>query len=166
MSGGFIIEPLSPSHDRKSFSCGVSALDRYLKEQVGQDVRRRAAVCYVAHEPAVSRIAGYYTLSAGDVPLQDMPEHIAKRLPRYPVIPVARLGRLAIDRAFQGRKLGAALLWDAANRALRSEMGVVALAVDAKDDQAEAFYRHHGFVALGGDAKRLVLPLATVAKGG
>jgi len=92
------------------------------------------------------------------------------RRPRAGCKPYRRLlhalGRLAIDRSFQGRRLGAALLWDAANRALRSEIGVVALAVGAKDDQAEAFYRHHGFVALGGDARRLVLPLATVAKGG
>ncbi|MCJ9668994.1 MULTISPECIES: GNAT family N-acetyltransferase [unclassified Neorhizobium] len=59
----------------------------------------------------------------------------ARLLPRHPVIPVARVGRLAIDVEFRGKRLGAALLWDAANRALRLEIGVFALAVDAKDEQ-------------------------------
>ncbi|OJU67240.1 MAG: GNAT family N-acetyltransferase, partial [Rhizobiales bacterium 63-7] len=112
------------------------------------------------------RIAGYYTLSAGDVALKDMPEDIARKLPRYPVVPVARVGRLAIDKEFQGNRLGAALLWDAADRALRSEMGVFALAVDAKDEQAADFYRHFGFIAFASKPLQLFLPLVTIAKTG
>ena len=64
-------------------------------------------------------------------------------------MPIARLGRLAVDSAYLGRQLGATLLWDAAMRAVRSEVAVFALAVDAKDDRAEAFYLHHGFTAFG-----------------
>jgi GNAT superfamily N-acetyltransferase len=64
---------------------------------------------------------------------------LAKRLPGYPSVRVARLGRLAVDQAYRGRKLGSALLWDAVQRSLRSEIAVFALVVDAKDDQAEAF---------------------------
>ncbi|MFS2176633.1 GNAT family N-acetyltransferase [Rhizobium pisi] len=79
--------------------------------------------------------------------MKDIPEDKARRLPPYPAIPVARIRRLATDKDFQGRRLGAALLWDAANRALRSELRVFALAVDAKDEQAAAFYRHFGFIA-------------------
>lgn len=165
MTVHFVIEALAPQHDRKGFSCGVFALDRYLREQAGQDIKRRAALCYVASETDSNRIAGYYTLSAGDVALRDMPDDIARRLPRYPVVPVARIGRLAIDKDYQGKRLGAALLWDAANRALRAEMGVVALAVDAKDEAAASFYRHHGFVLFPSQPLRLFLPLATVAKG-
>jgi len=164
VSAGFVIAALSSDHDRKSFSCGVFALDRYLKEQAGQDIKRRAALCYVAHEPGDSRVAGYYTLSAGDVALRDLPEELSRKLPRYPVVPVARIGRLAIDKAFQNQRLGAALLWDAADRALRSELGVFALAVDAKDESAAAFYRHHGFDSFPSQPLRLFLPLATVAK--
>jgi hypothetical protein len=64
------------------------------------------------------------------------------------------------------RKLGSALLWDAVQRSLRSEIAVFALVVDAKDDQAEAFYRHHGFVAFGSRPRQFVLPLTSfVAKG-
>jgi GNAT superfamily N-acetyltransferase len=160
----FNIGALEARHDRKAFSCGVYALDRYLKERAGQDIKRRAAMCYVAHEPDSDRIAGYYTLSAGDMALKDMPDDIAKRLPRYPVIPIARVGRLAIAKEFQGKRLGAAMLWDAANRALRAEIGVFALAVDAKDEQAAAFYRHFGFVAFESKPLQLFLPLTTIAR--
>ncbi len=75
---------------------------------------------------------------------------------------MARLGRLAVDSAYRGRKLGAGLLWDAVTRALRSEIAVFALVVDAKDDEAEAFYRHHGFTAFGSLPRQLVLPLTNV----
>ena len=140
MIAPFPIEILQARHDRKAFASGVEALDRYFREQVTQDVKRRATACYVTVEAATGRVAGYYTLAAGGVPLADMPEALAKRLPHYPSVPVARLGRLAVDTAYLGRKLGAVLLWDAALRAVQSGMGVFALVVDAKDEAAEAFY--------------------------
>lgn len=165
MTAAFHIEPLGSGHDRAGFASGVEALDRYLKTQVSQDVRRRVASCFVAVEIGTAgKIAGYYTLAASGVPLTDLPEPLAKRLPRYPSIPVARLGRLAVDQAFRGRKLGSALLWDAGMRALRSELAAFALVVDAKDDQAAAFYLHHGFIQFGDNLRQLVLPLATFAK--
>ncbi len=157
----FIVEALGPDHDRSGFSCGVEALDRYFREQVTQDVRRRATACYVAVAATGSkRIAGYYTLAASGIPLADLPAGLAKKLPRYPLVPVARLGRLAVDQAYRGRKLGGALLWDAIERSLRSEIAVFALVVDAKDDQAATFYRHHGFEPFGSQPRQLVLPLA------
>jgi ribosomal protein S18 acetylase RimI-like enzyme len=155
----FAIEPLGPKHDRAGFSCGVEALDRYFREQVSQDVKRRATACYVAVETATSKVAGYYTLAAAGVALSDLPEKLAKRLPRYPSVPVARLGRLAVALDYRGQKLGAALLWDAMARSARSEVAVFALVVDAKDEQAEAFYCHHGFQPFGGLTRQLVLPL-------
>ncbi len=88
-----------------------------------------------------------------------MPAALAKRLPRYPSVPVARLGRIAVDRADRGRKLGSALPWDVVARSLRSEIAVFALFVDAKDDQAEAFCLHHEFVSFGSQPRQLVLPL-------
>jgi len=160
----FLIEPLGPSHDRTSFSSGVAPLDRYLREQATQDIRRRVAACYVALDAASAKIAGYYTLAAGSVLSSDLPEQLAKRLPRYPSVPVARIGRLAVDQAYRGRKLGSALLWDAGLRALRSEIAAFALVVDAKDDSAAAFYLHHGFVPLADQPMHLVLPLASFAK--
>jgi GNAT superfamily N-acetyltransferase len=159
MTGSFIIEPLGPGHDRAEFRCGVDTLDRYFREQAGQDVRRRATACFVARQVAADRIAGFYTLSAAGILLTEMPVRFAKRLPRYPTVPVARLGRLAVALAYQGRKLGGALLWDAIERASRSEVAAYALVVDAKDKQAENFYLHHGFVAFGEAGRALILPL-------
>jgi GNAT superfamily N-acetyltransferase len=166
MAGQFVIEVLSPSHNRESFCCGVDALDRYFQMRVTQDIRRRVTACYVAFEVPGGAVAGYYTLAASGIPLAEMPGELAKRLPRYPVVPVARLGRLAVDQAYKGRKLGGALLWDAMQRSLRSEIAVFALVVDAKDDEAEAFYRHHGFVAFGSQPRQLVLSLTKLAAKG
>ena len=159
MTGPFIVEPLAPSHDRTEFTCGVDALNRYFRHQAGQDVRRRATACFVCREIATGKIAGYYTLAAGGILLAEMPATLAKRLPRYPSVPVARLGRLAVALAYHGLKLGGALLWDAVERATRSEVAVYALVVDAKDGQAESFYRHHGFIAFGSSPRNLILPL-------
>lgn len=120
MTGPFFIEVLGSHHVRKGFSCGVEALDRYFLNQVSQDARRRVTACYVAVETATSQVAGYYTLAAAGVLLADMPESIIQHLPRYPSVPVARLGRLAVDQRYQGRRLGGALLWDALARAARA----------------------------------------------
>ncbi len=164
MTARFRVEVLGPEHRRGDFCCGNEALDRYLAHQAGQDVRRRVSVCYVAVDVASGRIAGYYTLAAASVLLSGLPESLAKRLPRYPSVPIARLGRLAVDRACQGCRLGGALLADAAMRALRSEIGVFALVVDAKDAAAAAFYRHHGFEDLAGDGKQMILALQGLAR--
>jgi hypothetical protein len=156
----FQLEVLAQSHVRDGFDCGVAALDVYFARQVTQDVRRRASACYVAVEARSGRVAGYYTLAASGVPLTDLPDALIKRLPRYPSVPVARVGRLAVQ------KLGGALLADAAMRALRSEVAVFALVVDAKDAAAEAFYRHHGFEPFGIQSKQLILSLKHFTPGG
>ena len=161
MTGEFRLEVLGTQHDRTRFKCGVAALDGYLRMQATQDARRRASACYVAVQDETNAVAGFYTLAAASVPLTDLSEILSKRLPRYPLVPVARVGRLAIDQSFQGRKLGAALLADAALRALRSEVAVFALVVDVKDDAAVAFYRHHGFETYGERPKQLIVPLAS-----
>jgi predicted GNAT family N-acyltransferase len=158
----FRIEVLGTGHNREAFSCGVDTLDRYFLERVTQDVRRRATACYVALETDTDQVAGYYTLAAGGIPLTDMPEDIIKRLPRYPSVPVAKLGRFAIDVDFQERRLGGALLWDAVMRASRSEVAVFALVVDAKDNLVEAFYQHHGFTSFGSIPRQLILPLTNL----
>jgi len=151
-------------HKRGEFSCGSAALDRYLREQVSQDIRRRVAACFVALTDDL-QIAGYYTLAAASVPLLDLPDALRRKLPRYPSIPAVRMGRLAVDAAHRGKGLGAALLIDALRRAAAAEIPAVALLVDAKDDQAAEFYRHHGFIDLA-STRTLFLPLATVAQGG
>lgn len=163
MTPAFVVERLGSQHDRANFQSGVEALDRYLHAQVGQDVRRRVSACFVAIECETRVVAGYYTLAMSAVPLSDLPEATVRKLPRYPTVPTARLGRLAVDARFRGQGLGGALLWDAVERARASEIAAFALLVDAKDDRAAAFYRHHGFLTLSGDARALFLPLLTGA---
>ena len=166
MTAAFRVEVLGTGHARDGFSCGVDALDSYFARQATQDVRRRASACYVAVEAGSGKVAGYYTLAAGGVPLTDLPEALTKRLPRYPSVPVARVGRLAVDQQFHGQKLGGALLADAAVRALRSEVAVYALVVDAKDGASEAFYRHHGFEGFGTKGRQLIVSLKHFARDG
>jgi ribosomal protein S18 acetylase RimI-like enzyme len=161
MSGApFRLAPLDVAHDRAMFNSGSEPLDRYLREQVTQDVRRRVAACFMALSDG-QRIAGYYTLASASMLLADLPATTAKKLPRYPTVPTVRMGRLAVDQAFKGQGLGGALLADALDRAARSEIAAYALMVDAKDDAAAAFYRHHGFIALPDSPLTLFLPLAT-----
>lgn len=161
--GAFRIERLGEGHDRSRFSSGVPALDGYLRSQAGQDVRRRVASCFVLLDGA-GQVAGYYTLAAAGVVPADLPDDVVRRLPRYPSLPAYRIGRLAVDEGRRGQKLGAALLVDALRRALRAEAAAVAMLVDAKDEGASAFYRHHGFLPLSGQPLALFLPLATAAK--
>jgi ribosomal protein S18 acetylase RimI-like enzyme len=155
----FQLAPLDAAHDRAAFNCESAPLNRYLHEQVSQDVRRRVAACFVALAPR-ARIAGYYTLASASLLLADLPAGTGKKLPRYPTVPAVRMGRLAVDREFSGQGLGGALLADALERAARSEIAAHALMVDAKDEAAAAFYLHHGFIALPDSPRTLFLPLA------
>lgn len=148
MSGApFLLVPLGKRHDRAAFRSDSELLNRYLREQATQDIRRRVAACYVALADE-SRIAGYYTLASASLVLADLPASTSKKLPRYPTVPAIRMGRLAVDQAFKGQGLGGALLADALDRATRSEIAALAMMVDAKNEAAAAFYRHHGFIAL------------------
>jgi GNAT superfamily N-acetyltransferase len=164
VTAGFVIAPLAGAHDRQTFSCGASALDRYLQTQATQDIRRHVANCFVASPVQDTTVAGYYTLSAASIPMTDLPEAQTRKLPRYPVLPAALIGRLAVDRRYQGKQLGAALLFDAIARAIRAEAAVFALLVDAKDEAAARFYRHHGFEAFSGRRARLFLLVATARR--
>lgn len=157
----FLLAPLDQAHDRTRFNCGSEALDRYFREHVTQDARRRVAACFVALDEE-HQIAGYYTLASASILLADLPASSGKKLPRYPTVPAVRMGRLAVDQAFKGRGLGGALLADALDRAAHSEIAAYALMVDAKDASAAAFYRHHGFIVLPNSPLTLFLPLATV----
>ena len=109
-------------------------------------------------------IAGYYTLSATSIPLEGLSPDIVKKLPRYPIVAAALLGRLAVAIAYQGGGLGSALLADAVMRIARAELGVFAIVADAKDVSAERFYEHHGFTLLAGETRRLFLPIATALR--
>lgn len=156
MTTAFRVEVPGPGHAPDGFECGVEALDHYLVRQATQDMRRRTSACFVAIEASSRKVAGFCSLAAGGVPLTDLPESLTKRLPRYPSVPVARIGRRAVDLAFRGRKLVGARLADAAVRALRPEVAVFAWVLDAKHNAAEAFYCHHGFEGFGTQVRQLM----------
>ncbi len=164
MAGSFRIEPLSGEHDRSQFLSGSDALDRYFREQASQDIKRRIATCFVAVNIASGDVAGYYTLTATSVALNALAPEIVKKLPRYPVVPAVLLGRLAVNRRYEGQGLGGVLLADALARTARAELGVFAILVDAKDEGARRYYEHHGFTLLPGEWRRLCLTISAAIR--
>jgi ribosomal protein S18 acetylase RimI-like enzyme len=163
VTSGFRIEALTPTHDRKNFSCGVAALDQYLRERVSQDIKRRISNCFVALDES-GAIAGYYTFAATSLPLTELPADMAKRLPRYPIVPAGLIGRLAVAQGLHGRRLGGALVMDAAMRAARSDPAIFALVVDAKNASAIAFYERLGFQRFASKRDSLFLSIGAALK--
>ncbi|MDO8693545.1 MAG: GNAT family N-acetyltransferase [Sheuella sp.] len=157
----FSVFALDLAADRAKFTCGIEPLDRYFRTQVSQDIKRRVSACFVAND-GMGQIAGYYTLASASVLLSDLPETLAKKLPRYPNVPAVRMRRLAVSETFKGKGLGAALLADALRRAATAEIAAYALIVDAKDELAAGFYVQHGFIQFLEQPLCLFLPLATV----
>lgn len=164
MTFPFAIEILASDHERALFKSGVEPLDRYLASQASQDIRRRVSACFVAVETGTKSVAGYYTIAATSIPLLEIAAGTARKLPRYPLVPAVRIGRLAVAEAHRGKGLGSALLVDGMMRAQRAEIMAYAVVVDAKDEKAAAFYRHHGFIAFNSVPMSLYLPLAEVAR--
>lgn len=163
---GYRVEPLGRDHDRSAFSSGVEPLDRYLREQAGQDARKRVAVPFVLCEGKSNAVLGYYTLSALSVDVGAWPEGVVKKLPKYPLVPAPLLGRLAVDAHLRGSRAGEHLLMDALHRVLEAsrEVASVAVVVDAKDESAVSFYRHYGFIGFADPPRRLFLPMAVIEK--
>ena len=155
------IEPLTSVHDRPGFKCGVDSLDKYIRTQAGQDIKRHISRIYVAVLPDdLKKIIGYYTLSSLSIELKHLPEKIYVKLPKYP-IPAALIGRLAVAGFAQGNGIGRMLLADAIKRtmAVSNEIAIYAIVVDAINDKAVSFYRQYGFEPLGDNTLRLFLPL-------
>lgn len=158
----FVSARLASHHDRSKFTCGVEPLDRYIRQQATQDMRRRIANCFVLVESSTGNVAGYHTLSATSLFLTDLPDEHLKRLPRYPIVPTVLLGRLAVAVAYQGRGLGEFILADAVDRAARADIGAFAIVVDPKDDQARRFYLKYGFAELPALERRLYVPIDSI----
>lgn len=159
-------EPIGRHHDRRNFDCGVEDLNAYLRRYARQNHESGGAKTFVAvlsAEPA--RVLGYYAISPGAIAFADVPDTLTRKLGRYEV-PVFRLGRLAVDRSVQGQGLGGDLLLAAGARALAvaSEVGGVALAIDAQDGSAARWYECFGVVPLLDDPLKLILPLAVIGE--
>ncbi len=163
--GGLRIEALAGHHEQTGFGCGNEALDRYLRQQARQDAEKHVAAPFVLIEPPRAEVLVYYTLSASIVDIADIGADLAKKLPRYPQLPVTLIGRLAVDERLRGQGCGAFLLVNALHRSLRhaAEIAAMAVVVDAKDDLAVKFYRHFDFQPLQQNPRRMFLPMKTVA---
>ena len=159
-----IIEPLNLTHDRTGFQCGVEALDRYLKKQAKLDIKRHISRVFVATKPDNQKVViGYCTLSTLSIELNQLPDNLARKLPKHPV-PAALIGRLAISCAAQGQGVGKLLLADAIKRtlAVSDQIAIYAMVVDAISDNAKEFYEQFGFTRLSDDSPRLFLPLKSI----
>ena len=156
------IEALDPArHRRAEFQCESPELTEFLRTRARKEMQSRSSACYVlVDETDPGRIVGYYTLSQTAVAMEQLPEPIAKRLPRYPQLGATLIGRLARDAAWKGQAIGRYLLIDALRRCVRysAEVGAVVVVTDPKDDKARAFYASHGFVAL--DERRMLMPMS------
>jgi GNAT superfamily N-acetyltransferase len=163
----FLSEPLGPQHDRAAFSCEVEPLERYLKQQANQDVRKDLSVAYVlAPVENRSRIAGYYTVSSDNIPIDDLPPELVKKLklPHYNTIPATLIGRLARDSSYKGKSIGELLLSNALKLAWETSHRIAswAVTVDSKDEKARRFYLDFGFIPFIDTEKRLYLPMRTI----
>ena len=147
---------------RDTFDCGEPALNHYLQQLAGQHSRKNVSRTFVAldHE----RVIGFYSLSMAESKLVELPTTARKQLPAHYPVPVARLSRLAVDKAYQGQRLGELLLMNALMRCAKiaGEIGAVGIVVDAKHEQAAQFYLKYGFTAYTTKPLTLFIPMQTV----
>ena len=157
------IVKLTKGHAIETFESGTEALDVYLRRYALSNQNAGAAQTYIA--VADARVVGYYSLSAASVEYAEAPQRLRKGLARHPV-PVMLLARLAVDRAWQGRGLGAALLLDALRRTLAAAdiLGIRAIMVHAKDEPARRFYEHFDFDPSPVEPLQMFLLLKEVAR--
>ena len=151
-------EPLGAQHQLESFDCGKPGLDDWLRRHARQAQASGSARTFVVADDL--RVAGYYSLTVGQVDTLDAPERIRKGMGQYP-IPVVILARLAVSRQDQGRGIGVGLLQDAIRRTflIAEQAGIRALLTHPIDDDAARFYARFGFVASPVREQQLLLLL-------
>jgi len=157
-------EPIRKSHDRQAFDCGEAALNEFLQRYARRGHELGGAKTFLAIADSDGQtILGFYTLSPASIEYARTPEVARRGLARYDV-PCFRLARLAVDLRVQGEGLGGQLLLAAGRRCLlaATEVGGVALLIDAKNERADAWYASYGAVPLMDSPLTLLLPLATI----
>lgn len=161
-----MIGPITAEDVGKGFRSGVHPLDDYFARHALPNDRAGVSRCFVLRPESAELpiVCGYYTLSMASVQADSIRTALKGRLPRYP-LPVALIGRLAVDERARGRRFGEALLVDALLRVVRvgESVGCVGIIVDAKDEGAERFYGKYDFTTVEADAwpRRMFLTMAT-----
>ncbi len=158
-------QALQGNHDIEGFTCGVDALDQWLKRIARQHISKGVSRTFVAIDPVnLAQIIGYYSLTVAEIDTDKLPKDIARKLPRR--VPLVLIGRLATALAARGQGIGALLLVDALQRIIRvaNDVGVTLVLVDAKDDPAASFYQHFGFAPLPDNPLRLALAVDTAKR--
>lgn len=163
MTQRICIERLEKNHNRSFFDCGEEKLNSYLQKHAGQDIKKHVSAVYVAvllDSPSI--IIGFYTLSAAQMDISNIPSEIAKTLPRYPLLPAFRIGRLAINKEQQNLGVGKMLLLDALYKCFVSDIGGIAVIVEAKNENAISFYKKYGFIQLPEQPLNMFLPMKII----
>ncbi len=152
----------------QGFQSGTHALDDYFARHALSNDRSGIARAYVLRraagdDAALPTVLGFYTLSMASVPSADVAEAVGSKLPRYPM-PVALIGRLAVERRAQGRRFGETLLVDALRRVVDAAalVACIGIIVDAKNESAARFYERYDFVTVTEEEewpRRMFMPI-------
>ena len=155
-------EKLTPTHDVSAFTSGQPVLDDWLRRRALTNEESGASRTYVVCSGG--RVVGYYALANGAVARGDVTGRVRRNMPDP--VPVMILGRLAVDRAYQGRRLGAALLRDAVLRTLQAAgiAGIRAILAHAISEDAKKFYERCGFTPSPVDPMTLMMTVADAEK--
>jgi len=138
-------ESLDAEHRIDAFDCGKPSLDTWLARHARQAQASGSAKTFIVSDG--DQVAGYYSLTVGQVDVAEAPPRVSKGMGRYP-IPVVILARLTVDTRYQSRGIGAAMLRDAIRRtlAIAEQAGIRALLTHPIDDGAACFYQRFGFM--------------------
>jgi GNAT superfamily N-acetyltransferase len=157
-------EPITEAHDLATFDSGESSLDNWLRRRALRNEASGGSRTYVVCSDPGKHVVAYYCLAAGAVAHTAAPGRVRRNMPDP--IPVMVIGRLAVDRSFQGRGLGRAMLRDAVLRTIQaaSIAGIRAILVHAVSEEARQFYEKCGFHASPIDRMTLMVTIAEVER--
>lgn len=160
----WIIEKLSGYHDKQNFDCGEDSLNRYIKNLATQDQRRKASQVHVIVENDNVQVIGYYSLNSFAVELDLIEQSQKRKFAKYSQVSAAKIGRLAVDKQYQDKKIGEILLIDALERikSISEEIGIAIVVVDALNESVIRFYERYGFTLLHDNKTILFLPVKDI----
>ena len=154
---------LEAHHPLEGFDCGKPALTDWLLRHARQAQGSGSARTFVVCDD--QRVAGYFSLTVGQVDTSEVPERVRRGMGQYP-IPVVLLARLAVDTDYQGKGVGVGMLKNAIQRTLliSEQAGIRALLTHPIDEQADAFYRKFAFETAPEQENQLLLLLKDAQK--